>query len=446
MTKRYDQRLAILLCGSALLASSGCGARVEKVAEGSTAVRPVSITVSPLQRKPVVRTVDAVGTLRGWEEVTVGAKKAGRVIKVLHDFGDKITPGEALVELDTVDATLGVQQAEARYLSELSRLGVTRKQAEEYLAKFGFGEKILSGDDVERRIREVPAVVQCQVAVERAQISLQRQKQLASRNAGTQQDLQNAENDAASASAAFGNSIVTARATLATALASKVALDVAQQTLADLSIKAPVPTAPSTDGPTRYAITKRQVHEGQMVKEGDALFELIIEKPLRLWANVPERFTPEVALGQEVKLTVASRPGEVFVGKVARINPSVDSLSRTFQVEAVVPNTKGFLRPGGFVKASIVTKNDSEAAVVPIESVVKFAGVTKIFVVEGEKVRAIPIETGLEGKDWIEVAGALPTQAQVVTSGQGMLADGTPVTIRTQNEEAHTETGSRKEK
>ena len=169
-----------------------------------------------------------------------------------------------------------------------------------------------------------------------------------------------------------------------------------------------------------------------MVKEGDALFELIIEKPLRLWANVPERFTPEVAVGQEVKLTVSSRPDEVFVGKVARINPSVDSMSRTFQVEAVVPNTKGFLRPGGFVKASIVTKTDSEAAVVPLESVVKFAGVTKIFVVEGDKARAIPVEAGLEGKDWIEVTGSLPTQAQVVTSGQGMLADGTPVTIRTQ--------------
>ncbi len=52
-------------------------------------------------------------------------------------------------------------------------------------------------------------------------------------------------------------------------------------------------------------------------------------------------------------------------GKVARINPSVDSSSRTFQVETLVPNERGLLRPGGFAKASIITDAEAKAAVVP---------------------------------------------------------------------------------
>ena len=71
------------------------------------------------------------------------------------------------------------------------------------------------------------------------------------------------------------------------------------------------------------------------------------------------------------------------------------------------------------------------AATVPIESVVRSVGITKIFVVtDGSKARAVPVETGLEGKGWVEVMGALPSQAKVVTTGQSQLADDVPVTVR----------------
>lgn len=425
-----------IAAGLAILAAAGCGPKAEKAVEGSTKVQPISITVSELTLRPVVRTVDVVGTLRGWEEVTVGAKKGGRVLKIYHDFGDTVAPGEPLLELDPVDAKLGLQQAETRLLGDLTKLGVTRKEADEYLKKFGQGERLLTGEEVERRIREIPAVIQTRLAIERAHLAVTRQRQLANRQAGTPQDLQNAENDFDAAQAAYDNALMTARWNLASALASKVAIDVANQTLEDMIVRAPVPTNVPVDreaekpSPATYSIVKRPVHEGQMVKEGDALFDLVIQRPLRLWANVPEIYTPEVKIGQEVRLTVASMPNETFTGTVARISPSVDSVSRTFQVEALVPNRKGLLRPGGFTKAQIVTRAEAQAIVVPLESVVKFAGVTKIFVVESDKARAIPVTAGLEGKDWVEVTGELPSRGQVVTSGQAMLADGTPVTIR----------------
>ena len=85
-------------------------------------------------------------------------------------------------------------------------------------------------------------------------------------------------------------------------------------------------------------------------------------------------------------------------GKVARINPAVDSSSRTFQVETLVPNERGLLRPGGFAKASIITDAEAKAAVVPLDSIVRFAGVTKLFIVENGKARSISdIKTGSRG-------------------------------------------------
>jgi hypothetical protein len=67
---------------------------------------------------------------------------------------------------------------------------------------------------------------------------------------------------------------------------------------------------------------------------------------------------------------------------------------------------------------------------VPLESIVEFAGVTKLFVVEADKARAIEVQKGLEGPGWVEVVGTLPPEAKVVTTGQTQLADGTPVVVR----------------
>jgi len=175
------------------------------------------------------------------------------------------------------------------------------------------------------------------------------------------------------------------------------------------------------------------VSEGQMIKEGETVAELVIEDPVRLWASVPERYSDRVKKGQTVRVSVASHPDVTFDGKVTRINPSVEPASRTFQIEAVLPNEKKLLRPGGFAKASIVTDQKSRATVVPIESVGQFAGVTKLFVVKDGQAHAVSdVVTGVEGRGWIEVSSAsIPESGQVVTTGQTQLADGTPVVIRT---------------
>ena len=433
MTRRA-RGLLVFASTIATAGLAGCGHTAEKTVEGSTKIKPVSVTVAEIERRPVERTVDVVGTLKGWEEVTIGAKKGGRVLKVLRDIGDTVKPEEPLVELETTDANLAILQAESRYLAELARLGITRQQADAFVERLGISERMIGGDEVEQVIRRTPAFVQADVAVEKALQNLNRQRQINARGVGTAMELQNFENDYRASEAARDNTVVTIRNVIANAMAARVSLDVANQTLTDMVVKAPVPTNlpanSDSGGPVVYAVSGRPVHEGQMVKEGDPLFDLVIQRPLRLWANVPERFTPEIAVGQEVRLNVASRPSETFVGHVSRINPAVDPVSRTFQVEALVPNATGQLRPGGFAKASILTRREDQAVVVAAESVVKYAGVTKIFVVENGLARAIAVETGLEGKDWTEVRGDLPSRGQVVTSGQSMLANGTPIAIR----------------
>src|SRR6185295_9234718 len=110
------------------------------------------------------------------------------------------------------------------------------------------------------------------------------------RGAGTVQEFQNAESDLKSAEAGLENAVVVARSDMASALASKVALDVSRQSRRDMEIRAPKPSSlpKGSGGPVSYAVTRRDVAEGQMVREGDKIAALVIENPLRLWTNVPE--------------------------------------------------------------------------------------------------------------------------------------------------------------
>ncbi len=71
------------------------------------------------------------------------------------------------------------------------------------------------------------------------------------------------------------------------------------------------------------------------------------------------------------------------------------------------------------------------ALALPLEALVSFAGVTKIFLIEGNKAKEVQVTLGVQGTDWVEIASpALPQGANVVTSGHRAIADGTAVALR----------------
>jgi RND family efflux transporter MFP subunit len=411
----------LMLVLPALMA--GCGMKGEKTVEANPTPKAVPVTVADVEVRPIERSVGAVGTLKGWDEVTVGAKKVGRVARVLHDIGDRVKPGEMLVEFETNDAMLALDQAKKQLLAELAKVNVILSE---------YPDKIPTEKEID--IEKLPTVVQAQVVVERAQQNLAREKNLMNKGAGMRQELQNTENDLKNAQAAYDNAVLTAKAIIVSALASAVRVKMMDEAIKDMEVRAPKPSLPPVGlkSPLTYAVSKKSVSEGQMIREGDACYELVIENPLRVWLNIPERFVSEVKTGQDVRISVASYPKEAFPATVTRINPMVDSSNRTFQVEATVPNDEGKLRPGGFAKAEIITDRNARAAIIPLDAVVRFAGVTKLFVILGDdkKTRSIAVETGKEGPGWVELLTPLPDNAKVITTGQTQLADETLVIVK----------------
>jgi RND family efflux transporter MFP subunit len=154
---------------------------------------------------------------------------------------------------------------------------------------------------------------------------------------------------------------------------------------------------------------------------------------------VPERHAASIAPGQEVDLAVESLPGVPVAGHVVRVHPTIDTASRTFDVEVQVPNPDHRLKPGAFAKASILLDRTADAVTVPEESLVRFAGVTKLFVaVDGHAV-AVPVEPGVRldvtddagvVRRWLEIPAGVTAGAEVITSGLANLSDGVAVRVR----------------
>lgn len=67
----------------------------------------------------------------------------------------------------------------------------------------------------------------------------------------------------------------------------------------------------------------------------------------------------------------------------------------------------------------------------PLESLVTFAGITKVFLVENGYSKEVQVTVGEQGLDWVEVVSPrLEPGSVIVTSGQTALADKTPVVER----------------
>jgi len=236
-----------------------------------------------------------------------------------------------------------------------------------------------------------------------------------------------------------------AEQTLAAVRHRQAILETARKRLGDTRIMAPKISARPTDGDAAprlsYTVAERFVSEGEIVRASPPakLFRLIVEDVLKLKAAVPERHATQLKPGQAVELAVESLPGRKVAGAVVRVNPTIDTASRTFEIEVQVPNNERLLKSGAFATASVLVGVDTDAVTVPEESIVRFAGVTKVFAVVDDLAVDIPVTVGtrldVAGPDgrhhtWIEVTGNFPPNAPVVTSGQSQLAAGSAVRIR----------------
>ena len=134
-------------------------------------------------------------------------------------------------------------------------------------------------------------------------------------------------------------------------------------------------------------------------------------------------------LFRSVRFQVDNYPGETFEGRVFLISPSVNTASRAFSVGALVTNTNFRLKANTFARGTLVLETGVPTPVVPVESVINYAGVTRVFLVDGSAARGRAVKVGRIVDGLQEVLEGLKGGEMVVTGGQGKLVDGAAVAL-----------------
>jgi len=347
------------------------------------------------QLRDVRRQVDVVGTLAAREEVTVSAEVEGRVARIVHDLGDRLNAGDTLVELD---------QEKLRFKAEEQRAGLDQARA-----RFG-----ASANGELPPIERMPEVVSAAAQLADAQQQLERAETLAARSLLPQSQLDEAKTKVATAKAAHEAALAAARQLRAEIAARASSLGFAERELRDAVIRAPF----------EGYVAERMVTPGQFVAIKEPIMRIVRLHPLKLTAEIPERFAPWIETGRELAVRADAYPGQSFPGKIVRISPSVNLRSRAFAIEGEVPNRDGRLKPGTFARMQITTDHIDRALTVPAAAIQNRYGTNRVFVVNQGQLIGKEVVMGDRVGERVEVLQGLDAGTTIVAADVEQLSEG----------------------
>ena len=188
-------------------------------------------------------------------------------------------------------------------------------------------------------------------------------------------------------------------------------------------------------------VSERVVSAGDVVSPGAAMFTIIDPSSMRLEASVPAEQLGQVRIGALVKFVVNGYGGRRFVGRVTRINPSADPVTRQVRVYAAIPNQVGKgstpLVGGLFAEGRIASA--TRAGLIVPAAAVDARGLAPIVVrLKGGKVEQVTVELGLHDKvnETYEVrAGLTAGDTLLLGAAQGISA-GTSVSVSAPGDKA----------
>jgi RND family efflux transporter MFP subunit len=346
------------------------------------ALRPVPVEVVRVQRGPIALQRTFSGELEARAEFVVAPKVSGRVVRVLVNIADTVKRGQVVAELDNDEYVQAVAQARA----DLEVARANRSEAKSAL------------EIANREFKRTESLLKRGIASD-SEFDAARQDQLAK-----QAQLKVA-----------GAQVTKAQSSLETA---------------NIRLRYTKVTAGWTGGDEDRVVAERYVDEGQTVAANAPLLLIVELHPIVGVVFVTERDYAYLKPGQLVSLTTDAYPGEQYTGRIDRIAPVFRKSTRQARIEMTIDNPKNRLKPGMFIRASVVLAQLPEATIVPEQALTKRDDRNGVFVVseDGRSVIWREVKVGIRQSGQVQVEGE-GLSGRVVTLGQQLVKDGSAITI-----------------
>ena len=404
------------------------------------------VTVETIRTRDLEAVVSASGKIQPKRFVNISADTSGRVVDLAVNEGDRVAPGQFLMQIDPRTLRTRVESGEAALQANQAALEQSRQ-----------------------------AVETARVQLTVAQQNFKRQQELWKQQLTPRETLERAENDlrlAQSGLAEREKQVHTQEVRLGQ---DRAQLASAQFDLSRVRIESPI----------AGIVTRRNIQEGEtavvgtMNNAGTVLLTVADMSVIQAEVEVDETNIPNVSVGQQAKITIDAVPDRTFKGHVTEIGNSpiqatgqaqTNQQATNFKVVIVLDEDVPDVRPGFTATADITTATRKNAVAVPIPAVAVREliydakgnivnkprtenaraaqpaapppelepGQTRketegVFVIRDGRAAFVPIKIGVAGDRYFEVLSGLKADDHVITgpfNNVRTMNDGDPVRVQ----------------
>lgn len=332
---------------------------------------PVPILAAAAVRADVPVYLDAVGTVRALNTVTVRPQVDGKLLSVNFKEGDDVKKGDVLAKIDPVI-----------YQAQLDQAIAKKAQDEAQLAN--------------------------------AKIDLDRYEKLAATNAINKQQA-----DTQRAMVAQVTALVKA---------DQAAIENAQAMLGYTTITAPI------DGRTGIRMVDEGNYV-RAADTNSSIVVITQLRPISVLFNLPQQDLSQVnAAFEKGPLSVEAQRSDTEAvidrGVLRVVDNQVDQATGTVKLKAEFPNARLQLWPGQFVNVRLLVDTLRQVVVIPTGAVQRGPSGTFVYVVKDDDTVAVqPVTVQKQDEIQTVVGKGLEPPARVVTTGFVRLTDGTKVAV-----------------
>ena len=346
---------------------------------------PVRVTVTLARSGEVQPALFGIGTVEARKTYLLGPTSAGRVLSVLVDVGDTVTPGQLLAEMDPVDFAARVSALEASRARASSATAAAQAQVQDALSRRALADAnarryidlshqgFMSPGAVEAKEQELQSAT---AVVQAAQANLQAARQEQARLQAEQQALLQQRNN--------------------------------------LRLHAPA----------QGVVVAREAEPGSTVVAGQAVLRLIDPDSLWVRTRFDQGRSGALRPGLPASVRLRSRPDTPLAGQVERVEWLGDSVTEERVAHIVLTSTAASDLPslGELAEVTLALPAAGPTLVLPNAAIRRHEGQAGAWLLEDGGLRFAPLRLGVASLDGqVQVLEGLSDGAQIVVYSEKAL-------------------------
>lgn len=176
----------------------------------------------------------------------------------------------------------------------------------------------------------------------------------------------------------------------------------------------------------------RMVSPGALVSPGDVITTLVDDSRMKLDFTVSALYLSSVTRGTVIEATTPIFPNRSFAGEVTSVDSTIDPVTRSITVRAIIPNDRRDLVPGMLMTLNLL-RNERDAIVISEEAVIPRGTSTFVLAIDMSTEpyiaheRRVQLGTRMPGQ--VEVVSGLEVGETIVSHGTLKVRPGAPVRI-----------------